>query len=67
MKARKLANFQDRDLDRQVQEICDSFILRDLGGSNRKWIINGINIVMGTDTLGNPVEYPTLSIMEIAP
>lgn len=67
MRARKLYNFPDHNLDRQIQEICESFILRDLGGSNRKWIINGINIVMGTDEAGNPKEYPTLSIIEIKP
>lgn len=65
MRARKLHHFPDKALDRQVEEICEAFILRDLGGSNRKWIINGINIVMGTDASGNPMEYPTLSIIEI--
>lgn len=65
MRARKLHIFE-RNLDRQIQELCDSQILHDLGGSNRKWIINGVSIVMGTDENGNPKEYPTLSIMEIS-
>lgn len=67
MKARKLSVFEDRNLDKQVQEICDSQILRDLGGSNRKWIISGVTVGTGTDELGNTIEITQLALLEIMP
>jgi hypothetical protein len=61
MRARKLHNFEDKNLDRQIVELCNSQILPDLGGSTRRWIITGVNVVIGDD--GN--EYPQLAIQEI--
>lgn len=65
MKARKLYNFADRNLDGQIKEICDSFILPDLGGSTRKWAIVGVQLVDGTDEAGNAIQIPQLVLKEL--
>ena len=40
-------------------------IYYDLARSGRKFYIEGVDIVMGTDELGNPKEYPTLVLKEL--